>query len=58
MKFKNKKTGVIVEAKNMYEENILKGNPNYTVFKDVEVKEEKAGDIEENPQKPAKKGGK
>ena len=52
MKFKNKK-GVIVETKNMFEENILKGNPNYT-----EIKEEKAGDIDEKPQTPAKKGGK
>lgn len=56
MKFKNKKTGVIVEAKNMFEENILKGNSNYTVFNEIE---EKAGDIEAIvPRKPAKKGGK
>ena len=51
MKFKNKK-GVIVETKNMFEENILKSNPNYTEIK------EKAGDIEEKPQTPVKKGGK
>ena len=38
MKFKNIKTGVIVNVKNMHEENILKNNPNYIVFKDVEEK--------------------
>ena len=38
MKFKNKITGVIVDAKNMYEENILKSNSNYIVFKEVEEK--------------------
>ena len=53
MKFKNKKTGISVETKNMFEENILKSNPNYTEFK-----EEKAGVIEEKPRTPAKKGGK
>ena len=55
MKFKNKKTGVIVETKTMFEENILKGNSNYTVFNEIE---EKAGDFEKKSQKPAKKGGK
>lgn len=50
MKFKNKK-GVIVETKNMFEENILKENPNYT-----EVKE-KVVNNEDKPQEPTKKGG-
>jgi hypothetical protein len=50
MKFKNKK-GVIVETHNLFEEKILRENPNYT-----EVKE-KVEDIEEKPQKPTKKGG-
>ena len=36
MKYKNKKTNVIVEPKNMFEENILKSNTNYIVFKEVE----------------------
>ena len=53
MKFKNKKTGVIVEARNMYEENILKSNPDYT-----ELRKETAVTIEVKPQKSAKKGGK
>ena len=52
MKFKNKITGVIVEAKNMFEENILKSNSNYIVFKEVK---EKAGKVEAKPLKPAKK---
>lgn len=55
MKFKHTKTGVIVEAKNMFEQNILLSNPSYTVLNDVE---EKAGNIEVKPHKPAKKGGK
>jgi hypothetical protein len=52
MKFKNKKTGVVIETKNMFEENILKGNSNYT-----EVKE-KAAVNENKVQKAAEKGGK
>ena len=52
MKFKNKKTGVIVDAKNMFEENILKSNANYMVFKEVE---EKAVIVEKKTQKAAKK---
>lgn len=50
MKFKNKK-GVIVETHNLFEEKILRENPNYTEIK------EKAGEIEKKSQTPAKKGG-
>lgn len=55
MKFKNKETGVIVVARNMFEENILKSNTNYMVFKEVE---EKADTVEKKTKKSAKKGGK
>ena len=51
MKFKNKKTGVVVTTKNMYEENILKSNPNYIEFK------EKVEEVEKKSQKSTKKGG-
>lgn len=54
MKFKNKETNVIVEARNMFEENILKSNSNYIVFKDVE---EKVEVIEKKTRKSTKKGG-
>lgn len=55
MKFKNKETGVVVEARNMFEENVLKSNSNYMVFKEVE---EKADTVEKKTKKSAKKGGK
>lgn len=58
MKFKNKETNVIVEARNMYEENILKGNSNYIIVKDVEEKKEKVDEIEKKSHKSTKKGGK
>lgn len=51
MKFKNIKTNVIVEPKNMFEENILKSNSNYIVFEEVEQK----AVVEKKTQKTAKK---
>lgn len=57
MKFQNK-NGVIVETRNMFEENILKSNPNYTEIKENALKNEKI--VQKEPKqevKTTKKGG-
>lgn len=57
MKFKNKKTGVIVEAKNMFEENILKGNSNYIEAKQDAKTKENASKKAQDAEMHLEKGG-
>lgn len=57
MKFKNKKTGVIVETKNMFEENILKGNSNYTEVKQDAKSNKNASKKTQDAEMHLEKGG-
>lgn len=57
MKFKNKKTGVIVDAKNMFEENILKSNSNYIEVKQDAKSKENASKKTQDAEMHIEKGG-